>query len=64
MFFFNIVLDIDGKEQYHIFYEKELIVKDINIDSGLEMLFALFFNFNLKYPEKISLTLEFAQRYV
>nr|CAH7752173.1 unnamed protein product [Callosobruchus chinensis] len=43
--------------------EKNPLIHTSSLEEALKVLFAIYFNFNLMYPKKSSVTLEMIQRY-
>lgn len=44
-------------------YEKKVIAEESNFKEALALAFVLYFNFNLKFPQRVSLTFDFIQRF-
>lgn len=47
-----------------MFVDRALVVENISFLLGVELLFAIYFCLNIKYPRGVALTMEFIQRYL
>jgi hypothetical protein len=63
--FFKIDTRIDGSEKLYYLFAERMLINDTSTDfiNAIEQLFAVFFNFNMSYPEKATKTMIFIQRY-
>lgn len=50
------------KENFYL-HGKTLLMSSNSFEKAIKLLFAIYFNFNLMYPKKISVTLEMVQKY-
>lgn len=53
----------EEKRKFPFTWKKTVLVISHSFEEALKLLFAVYFNFNLMYPKKVSVTLEMIQRY-
>lgn len=51
-------------EEMYVFLEKKPVIKVETFGEGLQIMFGLYFVFNLEYPKQASCVLELLQRYI
>lgn len=60
----NYIYFLDRHYIHSVFVEKEKITSSLSLMTAFEVMFSLYYNFNIAYPKENSLTLEFIQRYI